>query len=81
METNTEQQESAPIVGLWPVPTNWPLYVPVSQAAEIAGVSYELMRKWVDAVGDHIPYIQAGRNKKLVRVAAIPEYLMKKESL
>lgn len=80
METRIEP-EALPNAGMWPVPTDWPLYVPVDRAAEIAGVSYELMRKWVDAVGDHIPYIQAGRNKKLVRVSAIPEFMMKKESL
>lgn len=64
---------------LWPSPVEYPLYVPVDTAAKIAGVSYATMRQWVDAVHSPIPHIVAGRRKKLVRVAAIPEYMQTKE--
>lgn len=63
----------------WPSPTEWPLYVPVEKAAKIAGVSYECMREWVDAVKDPMPHILIGKAKKLIRVAAIPEYMKTKE--
>lgn len=62
----------------WPVPTEWPLYVSVQRAADIAGVSYELMSEWVNATSNPIPHIRSGR-KKLIRVSAIPEYMEAKE--
>lgn len=64
----------------WPVPPEWPLYVPVERAAEIAGVSYERMREWADDQRDPIPHIAAGRRKKLIRVAALPGYMRSKEA-
>ncbi len=63
----------------WPSPTEWPLYVPVEKAAKIAGVSYECMRAWADTLKDPIPHIRVGKAKKLIRVAAIPEYMKTKE--
>ena len=61
----------------WTVPPEWPLYVSVERAAEIAGVSYELMRKWTDDQADPVPHIPVGATgkKKLVRVAALPGYM------
>lgn len=64
---------------LWPSPVEYPLYVPVEKAAKIAGVRYEVMRQWVDAVDSPIPHIVMGKRKKLIRVAAIPEYMKGKE--
>lgn len=64
----------------WPNPTEWPLYVTVERAAEIAGVSYATMSAWANARIDPIPHIAAGR-KKLVRTAAIPAYAMTKEAV
>lgn len=63
----------------WPSPVEWPLYVSVQQAADIAGVTYDLMRRWTDDVANPIPHMVVGRRKKLVRVAAIPEYMRGKE--
>lgn len=77
---NAETVSTAP-TSAWPVPPEWPLYVSVDQAAKIAGVSYDLMRKWADAQRDPVPHITVGRKKKLVRVAALPAYLEKKEGL
>lgn len=65
----------------WPNPTKWPLYVSVQQAADIAGVSYETMSAWANAAADPIPHLRAGRAKKLIRTAAIPEYAMRKEAV
>lgn len=67
----------------WPIaeiPPSVPLYVPVAEAAEIAGVSYERMRSWVLDAADPIPHLDAGRAKKLVRSAAIPAYAASRES-
>lgn len=63
----------------WPSPIEWPLYVSVERAAEIAGVRYATMRQWADDVANPIPHIEIGRKKKLIRVAAIPEYMRGKE--
>lgn len=65
----------------WPVPTDWPLYVPVERAAQIAGVSYEYMRAACDRRdGEAIPHIDMGKRKKLVRVSAIPAYMASAEA-
>ena len=64
----------------WPNPPQWPLYVTVEQAAEIAGVSRETMYAWVNAAANPIPHLRAGRSKKLVRTAAIPAYAMALET-
>lgn len=63
----------------WPVPLGLPLYVSVERAAELAGVSYARMRTWACSTADPIPHISVGRSKKLIRTAAIPAYLEKKE--
>ncbi len=65
----------------WPTPVEWPLYVTIERAAEIAGVTYEQMRQWADAQADPVPHIRVGRRKKLVRVAALPAYLETKEAV
>lgn len=57
-----------------------PLYVSIPQAAKIAGVSKDMMRKWADAVYKPIPHITSGR-KKLIRVSAIEAYAMTKERI
>lgn len=59
-----------------------PLYVSANKAAELAGVSEGTMRAWMDAVADPIPHIRLGKKggKKLIRTAAIPEYLRRKET-
>lgn len=74
-----EAVTAAPVPG-WPCPPEWPLYVSVERAAEIAGVSRDLMRKWADAQHDPVPHIRVGRAKKLIRVAALPDYLTRKEA-
>lgn len=63
-----------------PVPPETPLYVTVEAAAKLAGVSYDTMSAWASRVDDPIPHIAAGRSKKLIRVAAIPEYAMRREA-
>lgn len=65
----------------WPIPPEWPLYVSIERAAEIAGVSYGLMRRWADAQHDPVPHITVGRRKKLVRVSALPAYMETKEGI
>lgn len=55
------------------------LYIAISAAAEIAGVSYEMMSNWANDRRDPIPHILTGR-KKLIRVSAIHEYGKKKEA-
>lgn len=65
----------------WPSPPEWPLYVTVERAAEIAGVSRDTMYAWANAAVDPVPHIAAGRAKKLIRVAALPEYLRRKEAV
>lgn len=74
-------QETYPVISTWPAPPGCPLYVSVDRAAKIAGVSYEDMRAWVDRVQDPIPYITVGKlgKKKLVSVAAMPEWMRKRE--
>lgn len=73
--------EAVEVTPVWPNPIELPLYVPVHKAAQLAGVSYELMRKWVDTKINPIPHIRVGKtmSKALVRTAAIPEYLQTKE--
>lgn len=63
----------------WPNPPNLPLYCTVQQAADIGGVSYELMKTWVEDPFDGLPYILVGRKKKLIRTSALPEYMRRKE--
>ena len=65
----------------WPNPPEWPLYVTVERAAEIAGVSRRTMYEWVNAAVDPVPHIAAGASKKLVRVAALPEYMKRREAV
>lgn len=73
--------ESEEVRSPWPVPTDWPLYVPVERAAQIAGVSYEAMRSYCDRRdGAAIPHIDMGKRKKLVRVSAIPAYMLSVEA-
>lgn len=55
------------------------LYAPISEAATIAGVSYETMSDWANSPNDPIPHIPVGRAKKLIRVSAIPAYAKTKE--
>lgn len=57
-----------------------PLYLPIKEAAEYAGISEAMMRKFVNSTIDPIPHIKSGRKKK-VRVAAIADYLIKKEAV
>lgn len=64
---------------LWPNPPGFPLYCTVQQAADIAGVSYGMMKAMVDDAFDPIPHICVGGKKKLIRTSALPEYLRKKE--
>ena len=71
-------QSQVPLACTWPVPPELPLYAPIKRAAQIAGVSSDTMRQWVDAVGDHVPYIKIG-NKKLVSIAALPDFMARKE--
>lgn len=80
MTSKSETLETMPVVGYWPVPPEWPLYVSVERAAEIAGVRYEVMKQWVDRVSDPMPHILIGKKKKLVRVSAIPEYMQRRET-
>lgn len=63
----------------WPNPVELPLYVTVQKAADIAGVSYEQMKDWVEDAFDPLPHIVVGRKKKLIRTSALPGYLMGKE--
>ncbi len=63
----------------WPNPPEWPLYVTIDRAAEIAGVGQATMRAWANDAVNPIPQIRAGRAKVLVRTAAIPAYAMGKE--
>ncbi len=74
-----ETAEAPQRAAYWPVPPEWPLYVTIERAAEIAGVSYQTMSAWANARTDPIPHIAVGRAKKLIRTAAIPEYAMTKE--
>ncbi|EOS50930.1 hypothetical protein [Adlercreutzia caecimuris] len=62
----------------WPVPAEFPLYAPIDRAAEIAGVSRDKMREWAHDQRDPLPQIPCGR-KRLVRIGALPEYLMRRE--
>ncbi len=64
----------------WPNPVELPLYVTIEQAAAIAGVGQAVMRAWANDAVNPIPHMQAGRSKKLIRTAAIPEYARGKES-
>ncbi len=57
------------------------LYAPISEAAAIAGVSYEMMSDWANSPTDPIPHIPVGRAKKLIRVSAIPAYAKTKEAV
>ncbi len=66
-------------VAVMPSPPEVPLYVSVKEAAALAGVSYERMSAWANASVGAIPHINAGSAKKLIRVAAIPEYARTKE--
>lgn len=63
-----------------PAPPEMPLYVTVERAAKLAGVSRDTMAAWATRAVDPIPHIDAGRSKKLIRVAAIPEYAMSREA-
>lgn len=74
-----EDEEVITLTASWPVPVEWPLYVPIPRAAKIAGVSRELMDKWASEMLNPIPHIKTGR-KKLIRVSAIPDYLQTKEA-
>lgn len=74
-----ESKKPAEAAPYWPNPPEWPLYVTVARAAEIAGMSYETMSAWANSKADPIPHIAAGRAKKLVRTAAIPAYAAGKE--
>lgn len=67
------------------LPSGSPLYQPIPEAARIAGVSEELMRRWCDRDYDPIPHIEVGKAKnkapkKLVNLAAIPEFLKRQEA-
>lgn len=67
------------------LPEGCPLYVPIPEAAQIAGVSAETMRAWCDRADEPIPHMVVGKatnrtSKKLVSVAAIPDYCRSKES-
>lgn len=64
-----------------PGPPELPLYVSVERAAKLAGLSYEKVSEWVSAAVDPLPHICVGKSKKLVRVAALPEYARRKESV
>lgn len=64
-----------------PPPPEVPLYLSISDAAKLTGISYELMSTWANAVVDPIPHITVGRSKKLIRVAAIPAYAKRKEAV
>lgn len=65
----------------WPVPAELPLYVSVERAAKIAGVSRDRMYEFVNSRADPIPQMRVGRGGKvLIRTAALPEYLMRRET-
>ena len=72
---------SIPAVAEMPSPPEVPLYVSVDKAARLAGVSYELMATWANSAVAPIPHIAVGKSKKLIRVAAIPEYAKRKEAV
>lgn len=72
-----KRTEAAPY---WPNPPEWPLYVTVERAAQIAGVSYATMSAWANSRTDPIPHMTMGRAKKLIRTAAIPGYMAARES-
>lgn len=72
--------EATEHVAPWPVPVGLPLYVSVAKAAEIAGVSYETMQAWANDQSDPVPHIRVGRAKKLIRTAALPGYMRKREA-
>lgn len=74
---NGKPEQAAPY---WPNPPEWPLYVSIERAAQIAGVSYATMSAWANARVDPIPHMSMGRAKKLVRTAAIPAYMAARES-
>lgn len=80
MSCTATMAEAEPIQ--WPNSLELPLYVSVDKAAKLAGVSSETMRAWMDAVADPIPHIRLGAKggKKLIRTAAIPEYMRRKET-
>ena len=54
------------------------MYATIDRAAEIAGVSRDKMREWAHDQRDPLPQMQCGR-KRLVRVAALPAYLERRE--
>lgn len=56
-----------------------PLYLPVKEAAEYAGIARNIMYEWVNKPVDHIPYIKCGK-RRLVRVSAIAEYAKRMEA-
>ena len=64
-----------------PPPPELPLYVSVERAAKLLGLSYETVSAWANAAVDPLPHISVGRSKKLVRVAALPAYARRKESV
>ena len=63
-----------------PAPPQVPLYVTVEQAAELAGVSVHRMREYACSSTDPIPQIACGRAKRLIRAAALPGYLARREA-
>ncbi len=80
MSSTTTMAEAEPIQ--WPNSLELPLYVSVDRAAKLAGVGKDTMRAWMNAVADPIPHICLGGKggKKLIRTAAIPEYMRRKET-
>ena len=56
-----------------------PMYGSVQQAADIAGVPYELIAQMASRKADPLPHIKRGK-KRLIRVSALAEWLRKEES-
>ncbi len=56
-----------------------PLYVSVKRAAALSGISAATLYEWAHDARDPIPHIMSGR-KILIRTAALPEYLRRKET-
>lgn len=71
---------AAPEPAAWPLPTGMKLYVSIDQAAEITGVSRDRLRRWAADRVDPIPQLQCG-SKVLLRTAALPAYLARKEAV
>ena len=64
----------------WPVPAGVPLYAPIEEAAQITGISRDMLREMANDQRDPLPQIRRGK-KRLLRMGALPEYLERRETI